>query len=164
MSKLYALTDAYQALWSLVEDDETDLTIIEEALQGVEDAIETKAGNIALFIRDLDDEAKIIKAEEERLYARRKALENKRDGIKGFLLQAMDHMEMPKIKTKVYTITCANSPASIAIMDESLIPERFLTYIPASYTPRKKDILEAWKNGEVIPGTQLVQNRNLRIR
>lgn len=164
MSKLYALTDAYQALWSLVEDEETDLTIIEEALQGVEDAIETKAGNIALFIRDLDDEAKIIKAEEERLYGRRKSLENKRDGIKSFLLQAMDHMEMPKIKTTVYTISVQNNPATVAITDESLIPDRFLTLIPASYQVRKKDVLDAWKNGEVIPGSQLTQGRSLRIR
>lgn len=164
MSKLYALTDAYQALWSLVEDEETDLTIIEEALQGVEDAIETKAGNIALFIRDLDDEAKIIKHEEERLYARRKALENKRDGIKSFLLQAMDHMEIPKIKTKVYTITAQNNQATVAITDDTLIPDRFLTFIPASYTVRKKDVLDAWKAGEVVPGTELVQGRGLRIR
>jgi hypothetical protein len=164
MSKLYALTDAYQALWSLVEDDETDLTIIEEALQSVEDAIEVKAQNIALFIRDLDDEAKIIKAEEERLYGRRKAIENKRDGIKSFLLQAMDHMEMPKIKTKVYTISVQNNPATVAITDETLIPDRFLTLIPASYQVRKKDVLVAWKNGEVIPGSQLTQGRSLRIR
>lgn len=164
MSKLYALTDAYQALWSIVDSEDADLPMIEEALQSVEDAIEVKAQNIALFIRDLDDEANIIQAEEKRLYARRKALENKRDGIKSFLLQAMDHMEMPKIKTNIYTISCQNNPATVAITDESLIPDRFLTLIPASYQVRKKDVLDAWKNGETVPGSMISQGRSLRIR
>ena len=162
--KLYALTDAYQSLWSLVEDDDSDLTIIEEALQSVTDALEVKAGSIACFIRDLDDKAKIIKVEEERLYRRRKAIEAKRDGIKTYLMQAMDHMEMPKIKTKVYSISVQSNPATVAITDDTLIPDKYLTFVPSHYDVRKKDIIADWKLGVVVPGTELVQGRSLRIR
>ena len=79
MSTLYSLTTAYKAVWGVVESEDTDLATIEEALTSIKDTIAVKAENIALFIKDLDDEAKIIKQEELRLSARRKAVETKRD-------------------------------------------------------------------------------------
>jgi len=164
MSTLYSLTTAYKAVWGVVESEDTDLATIEEALTSIEDTIAVKAENIALFIKDLDDEAKIIKQEEIRLSARRKAVETKRDGIKSYLLQNMEAMELLKVKTALYTISCSDCPASISITDETLIPDEFLTVIPESYVPRKKDILTAWKNGRIIPGTELIVNRTLRIK
>ena len=162
--KLYELSEAYKNLWNMVDDEETDLTMVETALQTVEGAIETKAGNIAIFIRNLDSESKLIKEEEDRLKARRQAIENKRDSIKGWLQQNMELMNIDKIKTTTHSISLQSNPPSVLILDEDVIPGRFLTLIPERYEVNKKAISEALKAGEEVLGATLARGRSLRIR
>lgn len=162
--KLYELSEAYKNLWNMVEDDETDLTIVEQALQTVEGAIETKAGNIAIFIHNLDSEAKLIKGEEDRLKSRRQAIENKRDRIKEFLQFSLEQMGLEKVKTATHTIAIQNNPPAVQIINEDEIPGRFLTLVPEHYEVNKKAISEALKSGEEVPGAILARGRSLRIR
>lgn len=162
--KLYELSDAYKNLWNMVDDEETDLTLVEQALQTVEGAIETKAGNIAIFIRNLDAEAKLIKEEEDRLKSRRQAIENKRDRIKEFLQFSLEKIGLDKVKTATHTIAIQSNPPAVQITNEEQIPGRFLTLIPERYEVNKKAISEALKDGEEVPGAVLTRGRSLRIR
>lgn len=161
---LYDLTDSYRNLWEMVDSDDTDLTLIENALQTVEGEIQTKAGNIAIFIRNLDSEAKLIKEEEDRLKARRQAIENKRDRIKEFLQSNMELAGIDKLKTTTHTISIQNNPPAVQITNEDVIPGKFLTLIPQHYEVSKKAILEALKLGEEVPGAEISRGRSLRIR
>ena len=162
--KLYELSEAYKNLWNMVDDEETDLTLVEQALQTVEGEIETKAGNIAIFIRNLDSESKLIKEEEDRLKARRQAIENKRDRIKDFLQFSLEQMGLDKVKTPTHTIAIQNNPPSVQILNEDVIPGKYLTLIPEHYEVNKKAISEALKQGEEVLGCQLTRGRSLRIR
>ena len=162
--KLYDLAEAYQNVWGLLENEDTDLTLVEQALQTVEGAIETKAGNIAIFIRSLDADAEAIKAEEKRLADRRRAIENKRDGIKQYLQMQMEAMGIDKVKTSTHTLSIQNNPPALQILDPEVIPQKFLTLIPEHFEVRKKDVADALKAGENVPGAELVRGRSLRIR
>lgn len=161
--KLYELTESYKNLWGMVEDTE-DLALIETALKTVEDAIEVKANNIIVFLKSLDADAKMIKDEEVRLSARRKAIENKHASIKQYLQMEMELAGIDKLKVATHSISLQNNPPALQIFDADIIPQKFLTLVPASYVPRKKDITEAIKAGEIVPGAELTVGRSLRIR
>lgn len=159
--KLYDLTQAYQNILELIDDEQdSDLA---KALQAVEGEIEVKAVNIANLIKSLESEAEIIKAEEERLAQRRKARENAVARIKEYLKENLETLGMEKIKTPTRTIYVQDNPPAVNIIDPDRIPERFLT-LTLRYEPRKKDIIEAWKAGEEIPGVEITRGKGVRIK
>ena len=163
--KLYELTDAYKSLWEMVDNDESDSTMIQNALQTVNDAIEVKAGNIVIFLQSLDIDAKTIKEEEARLSARRKAIENKRDNIKRYLQEQMELLGVDKLKTSTHhSLSIQNNPPAVQIINEDEIPGKFLTLIPEQYIPDKKAIAKALKDGQKVPGAELQTGKSLRIR
>lgn len=161
---LYDLADSYKALVELLETDGVDSDSIIMALGEVKGAIEEKAGNIATIVRMMDYDAEIIKTEEKRLKARREVIENKRDNIKKYLQLQMEIAGIPKIKTPTTTVTVQSNPAALQITDESKIPPKYLTIVPAQHLPNKDEIKKALKAGEEVPGAMLTQGKSLRIK
>lgn len=163
MSKLYELTEAYKKVWDMVDDD-ADLDCIEDTLQAIEGDIEFKAESMAKIIKSIEADEKVIKIEEERLYNRRKSLENQRTHIKSYLEQQLLTMGVDKIKTPTFTIAIQNNPPSVKILDESKIPECYLV----EQAPKidKEAILEHLKSGSssLVMGCTLEQSKSLRIR
>lgn len=162
--KLYELTESYNNVWGLLNDDEADLETIETALVTLEDAIEEKAGNVAKFIKSMDAEIDVIKAEEKRLAERRKAVENKRDRVKKYIADQLQLMGIDKVKLPTVTIALQNNPPALKIEDESLIPASYLTLIPERYEADKDRIKKDLKAGVEVPGAVLTQGKSLRIR
>jgi len=162
--KLYQLTENYQNLWDLVEDETIDLSIVETALKTVEGAIQEKAQNLAVFIKSLGADIEIIKAEEKRLADRRKALENKQSGIKNYLQSQLEMAKLGKIKTAVITVSMQNNPPAVRIIDEAIIPAQYKTIVPQTFTIDKKSIADDIKKGISVPGAESTQGRSLRIR
>jgi len=162
--KLYQLTENYQNLWDLVEDETIDISIVETALKTVEGAIQEKAQNLAVFIKSLGADIEIIKAEEKRLTDRRKALENKQSGIKNYLQSQLEIAKLDKIKTPVITVAIQNNPPAVQIIDEAIIPAQYKTIVPQTFTIDKKSIADDIKKGISVPGAESTQGRSLRIR
>lgn len=159
--RLYELTEAYKNIWDLVEDGDVDPQALEATLKQVEEDINAKAGNIAKLIKSIEAEAQVIRLEEKRLSDRRRALENKKDCIKRYLEEQLASAGIDKVKTPLFTVSIQNNSPSVELIDESLIPEK---YVVITRTFAKKEILEAVKNGEDIPGAVMKQTRSLRIK
>jgi hypothetical protein len=105
------------------------------------------------------NDAATIKAEEDRLYDRRKAKENNADRLKRFtdFMLGGENLRTP-MHTYFYRAT-----QSANILAEDLIPEEFITII----TERKIDragILKRLKAGEEISGAELHVNTSLIIK
>ena len=164
MPSLYELTGDYRQVWDMVNDETVDLAVIEDTLQSIEGAIEDKAVNIVNFIRSLEGDASIIKAEEKRLAERRKALENRVSNIKEYIQGQMEFANLDKIKTPTITIALQKNPPAVNIEDEAKIPAAFITIVPEQRIPDKKRIAEALKGGAEVPGATLTQGKSLRIR
>jgi len=164
MPKLYELTKNYKNLLDLADDETIDTSIIETALKTVESSIQEKAQNIAIIIKSIGSDAEVIKAEEKRLAAKRKALENKQTWLKDYLQNQLEFAKLDKVKTAVFTVALQNNPASVMVTDEAVIPAQFKTVIPATFTIDKNAIKDAIKRGEAVPGAELTQGRSLRIR
>ena len=165
MPKLYELTQNYKNLLDLADDETIDTAIIETALKTIESSIQEKAQNLAIIIKSVGADAEIIKAEEKRLAAKRKALENKQTWLKDYLQNQLEFVKLEKVKTAVFTVALQNNPASVQILDETVIPAQFKTIIPATFSIDKEAIKDAIKRGALVPGVELITDkRHLRIR
>ena len=160
---LYELSQGYQNILSLVDEENPDSDIL-NALTVIEGAIDVKAGNIAHIIKTLESEATNIKEEEKRLSLRRKSRENTVANMKQYLQETMTTLGIEKIKTPTRSISIQTNPPAVQIIDENVIPGKFLTLIPEHYEVNKKLISEALKAGEEVKGCELSRGRSLRIR
>src|ERR1041385_7501724 len=93
MPTLYALTDLRDLLTARLEESEGVLTPeMETELDELDGKIEDKIERCALWIREQQLEADALKAEEERIRARRKARETAAESLKGYLKAHMERL------------------------------------------------------------------------
>jgi len=159
-NKLYELTDQYRFLDNLSPEDGDEAAGMIRALAEIKDSIIVKAESVAKYVLMLDADASIIKAEEERLKARRQVIEHKSQWVRDYLHRELINAEMDKVPGELVTVSLRKAPVSVNIVDESLIPASYLKYIPASTTPDKKAITDNFKaTGEEIPGVQMITDK-----
>ena len=105
MSSLYNLNAAYRQLMERLYDEVLSEEAIIDTLDSIEGVIEDKADGYGKVIQMLDADIASIKAEEARLYARRKSLERRKDVLKSNLFDAMKTIGLAKIKTALFTVS-----------------------------------------------------------
>ena len=162
---LYELTSEYMELLAMLEDPDVDEDLINDTLEGIDGELEVKADGYARVMRQMDADAKAIKAEEERLANRRKSLENRSAALKGRLQQMMEITGKVKFKTELFSFGIQKNPAAV------VIDERYIENIPECYLiiqePKidKQKIKEDLKAGLDLEGiAHLEQSESLRIR
>ena len=165
MARLYELTEAYAALVAMLEDCETaseEEQILAE-LTGLNDAIGDKAEAYARIMRNMLSDIEGCKAEINRLTAMKARLENSVDRLKGNLLFAMGVAGATEISTSIGKWKIQRNPPKVLIDDAQLIPEKFL--LPQPPKVDSKGILAAYRtDGELIPGTHIVQEESVRFK
>lgn len=161
-STLYELTGAWLELYGMADDPDMNPDAWFDTLEGIEGEIEDKADGYAKVIAQLNADAYAITKEEERLYARRKAIENSISRMKDRLQQMMEATGKTKFKTALYSFGIQKNPASLVIDDEAKIPEEYWT--PQAPKLNKAALKELLKSGEACDFAHLEQSESLRIR
>ena len=164
MPKLYELTNNYQNIIDLIEDDSIPAEAIETALKAVEADITIKAESIAKLDANLAGSQAQFEAEIERLTKRKNAIKNRRAQLKEFLKVQIESIKMKKLKAGVFSITVQNNPPALQIIDDKLIPAEYQTVVPAHYELQKDKIKVDLKAGKIIAGAQLTTGTSLHIR
>lgn len=159
--KLFELTEQYQKLLSMV-DDECDIQAIQDTLEGIEGMIADKAESIAKLMKSIEADERAIKAEEDRLKARREALKNRRESIKEYLQNQLISAGIDKLKGTMFTVSIQNNPPSVQIAEGAKVPEKYL--IPQEAKVDKRALLDDLKAGAVYEGIEMIQTRGVRIR
>lgn len=159
---LYELSSEYMELLAMLEDPEVDEEVIADTLEGIGGELELKADNYARTMRQMDADAKAIKAEEERLYARRKSLENRSAWLKQRLQDVMELTGKTKFKTELFSFGIQKNPPKVVITDESRIGHDYL--IPQPPKVDTKAIKDALNNGFHFDWAHLEQSESLQIR
>lgn len=159
--KLFELTEQYQKLLSMV-DDECDIQAIQDTLEGIEGMIADKAESIAKLIKSIEADERAIKAEEDRLKARREALKNRRESIKEYLQNQLISAGIDKLKGTMFTVSIQNNPPSVQIAEGAKVPEKYL--IPQEAKVDKRALLDDLKAGAVYEGIEMIQTKGVRIR
>ena len=158
--KLYELNQQYKQLQEMADD--LDPMTLKDTLESIKESIEDKAENTAKLIRSWEAEANAIKEEEKRLANRRKSLENRVSNTKAYLFEQMKNAGLEKVKRPTLTVSIANNPPSVEVIDPDKIPSLFM--IEQKPVIDKKAILVALKNGAEIEGCTITQGEGLRIR
>lgn len=154
---LYELTELYTNLLDLDLEDEQ----VQEALEDIDEKIEVKADNIAKLIRGLEGQIDICKAEEERIYKRRKSIENRINNLKEYLQKTMIATDKRKFKTDLFSFSIQKNRASIKILDEEKVPEEYVEY---DRKVLKDKLKKAIAEGLEVDYAELIQTESLRVR
>lgn len=167
---IWEIDKAMREIEALEEDEELidletgEVISVADALEKLEMARETKIENAAMMVKNLSAEAAAIKAEEEKLAKRRKAIENKAEDVKQFLIRALTREDgtSEKFRTARAAVTVKLNPAKVIISDEKLLPEVFFREI-IDRKPDKEQIKEVLSRGIEVPGAALERGRSVMI-
>ena len=116
-----ALYDIDQEILDCV-DLETGEILDGEKLTALQMEREKKLEGVALWVKDLKAEAEAVKAEADKLNSRKKALDNKIDSIKTWLLAALNGEKLKTPRCNVYQ----THSQKVVIDDEKALIDMFM--------------------------------------
>lgn len=165
MANIYDLTNELSLLWDLMESGELDDDALIGAFDVAKEDLADKLEGYCKFIKNLESDISGLKAEEERLNARRKTMENTVDRCKNAMKYALNTAGEKKIACGTFTVSVQNSTPSVVVDEAYLenIPEEYL--VPQEPKIDRKKIkadIDAGKNLDGI--AHLETSTSLRIR
>lgn len=163
--RLYELTEQYKLLEDMVYDPEVDPDVLQDTMEGLWDEIEEKADGYAKIISGMKYDIESLKAEEQRIAARRKALENRSQALKDNLEANMREIGKTKFKTELFSFNIQkNGGLQPLVIDGALddIPGRFL--IPQPPVPNNEMIRKLLEEKQVDWAHLEPRGESLRIR
>lgn len=159
--KLYQISDAIrQALDHIELDEETGEILNADELHAVEAEAAEKIEATALYLRELDAEAKAAKDEADRMIARVKSMQKRSDYLKAMLLDALH--ATGKVKTARVSVSIRTTKA-VEIAEGADLPEAYTT-VKTTVSPNKVAIKQALLDGVEVPGCSLEARESVSIR
>lgn len=159
--KLYEIAPALRfALDDIVVDEETGEILSADVLHTVEAEASEKIEATALYLRELDAEAKAAKDEADRMIARVKSMQKRSDYIKSMLLEALH--ATGKVKTARVTVSIRTTQA-VEVSEGANLPEAYTT-VKTTVSPNKVAIKQALLDGVEVPGCSLEARESVSIR
>ena len=149
-------------------DMETGEILNTEKLDALQMEREKKLEGVALWIKDLKAEMTAVKEEADKLTARKKALDNKIDGLKEWLKYALQGEKLKTPRCNVYY----THNTKVNVIDEQSVtnyiqthykePEEFLKFVLPEI--RKDAVKAELKKGVEIPGCALEETESVVIK
>lgn len=135
-------------------------------LESIEGEIKDKAINIGYVIKNLEADEVALSTEIKRLQDKKKAVTNKKQGLKDYLQNSMYAVGLRKIQSAPFNIRIQKNAKSLKIEnEEQFMKNEFYDnyFIPQPPKLDKKKMIEDLKNGAVIEGVELQQSESLRF-
>ena len=131
-----------------------------EALQA---SFADKAEAVAAWIDKQSALAAALKAREEAIAERRRAMENSADRMKVYLKSMLEKTGVKKVEGPLFRISLAKAPAAVQVLDETQIPLGY--FIQQDPKLDKRALRDALKAGVEVPGAKLLTGgTSLRIK
>lgn len=124
--KLYELTGQYLELEEMAANGEIDEQTFVDTMESITEDIKSKADGYARVIRNLEANVEAYKNEEERLYSKRKTLENNIKRMKSNLQYCMCVTGEKKFKTELFSFNVKKGPKKLVVDKIEDVPEEFL--------------------------------------
>jgi len=154
MRPLYEIDEAIENCF----DPETGECINEEDFESLQIEREKKIEGVLLLYKNLTAEAEMLKTEERNITDRRRAVEKRADGVKGYLAGALEGKpyKSAKVTARFY---CR---PRVEILEPWRIPKEYMR--KRDPEPDKTAISKAIKAGKTVDGAQLVDSVSLSIK
>lgn len=160
---LYELTQEFEsAMANIVIDEETGEVSGFEAVDALDTAFEDKAEAYAVTIKNLLAEAAALKNERDNMKAREDAVKRRAEVLKKHLADSMTAVGKDKIETAKAALSFRRS-RQVSIVNDVLVPDD-LCVVKIDRKPDKTAIGKLLKSGESVPGAELVENMNLKVK
>ena len=160
-STLYDITNEFEKLLdNLLDHDDSDLI---KEIESIEGEFKSKSANVAKYIRNLEHLVAGIKEVENNQKNRRVSLEKKIIKLKDYLRFNFERTNTEKIENDDIVIAMYKNPVKVNILDENKIPEKFF-HLKKAKVLNKDKVKESLKNGEDIPGCELIQEKRITIK
>lgn len=153
--KLYEIATEYQNFIDLVEAGEIPEEAIADTLESITSLLEDKADNIACLIKNLTAEAEAIKAEEDRLAARKKRKLKEAERLTNYLSDTLQKSGHTKIETARNNISFRKSPPKVIVEDEAAFKVWASTEKPELLTFKDPDINKAAIKKAIAEGAEI---------
>lgn len=167
--KLYELSKDYENLILAIENGDIPETAITDTLESITTLLDEKADNIACWIKQLTAEAEAIKAEEDKLKARRTAKLNRAERLTNYLAECLTNAGRNKIETARNVISFRKTPGKVVFDNEKAFVEwaqkhadGLLTY--KEPTTNRAAIQDYIKLGGQLDGVRIESSQNLAIK
>ena len=162
---LYELTGDFLRLYQMADEGELSQDAINGTLEGLEYELEDKADAYAKVIRSLEGDMASLKAEIDRLTARKRTMENNITAMKQSLEMAMRVADRPKFKTRLFSFGIQKNPPSLKIDDPCKVPKEYVIPQEPKYDSAGiKKFLKGLDESDVCEWAHLEQSESLRIR
>ena len=140
-----------------------------DTLNALEDEFESKAENVAVYLKSVFVEIAAMKDEEAALRRRRQNLEKNMDAMQRHLIGAMNQIGLKKIEMPRARITIRNNGESLAVDNEEdfieWAKENAMELLKFSAPSIKKtDTKRLLQKGEDIPFVHLTRTQSLIIK
>jgi hypothetical protein len=155
---IYEMTEQARYLYDLLESGEIDAQTFADSLESI--GADEKCDSYCRIIRQLQADVEALKAEKERLDAKKKTAENAIERMKGALL-AFTQASGGKVKTSLFSVGTRTSQKT-EILDPDAIPAVYK--VPQPDKIATAEILKALKEGETIPGAALAESVSVVIK
>lgn len=161
---LYKLADEFLAAANQLADLDLPPEAIKDTLESLSGDLETKAVNVAMFIRGLDATIDAMRSAEKDMAARRKAAESRQTAVAEYLLAQMQRTGIDRIDAPQLTLSIRQNPAAVEVFDAAQVPADYMAPPkPLAPTPDKTRIKDALKLGLDVPGCRLTTTQRLHI-
>lgn len=167
--KLFEIAQEYQEIINeLYDEDDNENPQAIARLEANTMALEKKSLSISSWIRNMEIEKETlceakrqIDQAKKNILARERALENKIDRWKGYILNNMEARGIKEIKCPYFVIKLRKNNPSVDDYAQDQIPDE---YWIIERKLNKLKMLSDMKVGVIIPGAELKQNMRLDIR
>lgn len=165
LPSLYEIATEFAADAEKLQELDLDPQTLSDTLESLSGALEQKAQNTAMVVRNLESMALAMKDAEDRMRERRKAVENRAAALQTYILRCMQHAKISKIESPALRISVRKNPPSVVIDAASQIPAKYWRFPdPPPAEIDKKAINEAIAEGHEVPGAHTEQTERLEIR
>jgi len=154
--KLYELTAGWNRLREVLAEatDPDEIVSFQSAIDELGESIQDKAENLAVFVKELQADAEVLRGEEKALKERRTALENKADRLTMYLMNELRVAGIQRVDGTRARITFRRNPAHVAIRSLEALRSVASAWKPYRYDESNVDktwLKQAIERAEIGP-------------
>jgi hypothetical protein len=134
------------------EDPEIDERTLADTVEGLTDLPEILAEIVRAACKDEDEAELVLKKKIADMTERRARFNDRAERRRNMVRDAMDRVGMKSLVMADFTASIRKGAPHVVVVDEALIPQTFWEQRPHL---RKRELLDALKDGEQIEGATL---------